>query len=141
MVVTKWTNHKDGNLPVTILVFWKFYLSLRTSYKELIWCTNEPNTRICTFFKRWSFISKKQKLINTLRLNFCYLKIIRFLHICYHLKIVGHILKNLLKKKYICSNEISWLIIMKMKIKMRNRSHGYDRNRPRPRHGHKCIKF
>ena len=28
---------------VTTLFFWKFCFSWRTSYKELIWCTNNPN--------------------------------------------------------------------------------------------------
>ena len=37
----------------TTLFFWKFCFSLRTSYKELIWYTNEPNTHILTFRKRW----------------------------------------------------------------------------------------
>ena len=35
----------------------------------------------------------KQKLSNTPRLNFYYLKIIRFLHPCYQPKIMGDILK------------------------------------------------
>ena len=35
----------------------------------------------------------KQKLSNTPRLNFHYLKIIRFLHPCYQPKIMGDILK------------------------------------------------
>ena len=39
----------------------------------------------------------KQKLSNTLRLKFCYLKIIRFIHPRYHPKIIGDILKNLQK--------------------------------------------
>ena len=47
---------KNGVLPVTTLFFWKFCFSLRTSYKELICCTNNPNAHICTFCKRWSFI-------------------------------------------------------------------------------------
>ena len=29
-------------------------------------------------------------------------------------------------KRYVGSNKIKWLIIMKTKIKIRNRSHGYD---------------
>ena len=33
-----------------------FCFSFRTSYKELIWCTNDPNAYIPTFCKRWSFI-------------------------------------------------------------------------------------
>ena len=39
----------------------------------------------------------KQMLSNTPRLNFCYLKIIRFLHPRYHPKIAGDILKNVQK--------------------------------------------
>ena len=39
-------------------------------------------------------------LSNTLRSNFCYLKVIRILHSRYHSKIIGHILKN----DHVCSN-------------------------------------
>ena len=45
---------KEQVLLVTILCFRKFYFSLRTSYKVLIWCTNHPNVHIHT--SRWSFI-------------------------------------------------------------------------------------
>ena len=41
---------------VTTLFFWKFSFKLRTPYKELIWCTNDRNAHICTFCRRWSFI-------------------------------------------------------------------------------------
>ena len=62
----------------------------------------------------------KQRLSNTLRLNFCYLKIICFRHPRYHPKRIGHILKNIQKSLSICFfNEIILLIIMKKK----NRSH------------------
>ena len=47
---------KNGFLPVTDLFISKFCFSLRTSYKELICCTNNPNIHICNFCKRWSFI-------------------------------------------------------------------------------------
>ena len=40
----------------------------------------------------------EQKPNNTLRLNFCYLKSIRFLHPRYHPKITGDILKNVPKQ-------------------------------------------
>ena len=43
-------------LPVTTLFLRKFYFTLRTSYKELIWCTNHANVHIHTFRKRWSFV-------------------------------------------------------------------------------------
>ena len=36
----------------------------------------------------------KQMLINTLRLNFCHLKINPILHPHYHPKVIGHTLKN-----------------------------------------------
>ena len=40
---------KNEVLPKTTLFFWKFCLSLRTSYKELIWWTNDQNALIPTF--------------------------------------------------------------------------------------------
>ena len=52
------------------------------------------------FYKqRHAEISKKfkQKLSNTLRLNFWHLKVISFLHARYHPKIVGDTFKNLQK--------------------------------------------
>ena len=58
-------------------------------------------------------------LSNTLRLNFCYLKIIRTLHPCYHPKIMGHILKNKQKNKFVCIHEIISVIIMKMRMKIK----------------------
>ena len=71
----------------------------------------------------------KQILSNTLRLNFCYLKIIHILHPRYHPKIIGHILKNKQKDMNLCIHEIIRLIIMKMRMKMKNRSHRYKINR------------
>ena len=49
---------KNGVLPVTALFLWKFCFSVKTSYKELIWCTNYLNIHIHNFRKRWSFIRK-----------------------------------------------------------------------------------
>ena len=63
-------------------------------------------------------------LSNTLRLNFCYLKIIHILQPRYHPKIVGYILKNKPKSECVCIHEIMRLIVMKMKMK--NRSHRYN---------------
>ena len=56
VVSTKWTITKKGVLSVITLFIWKFCFSFRTSYKELIRCTNDPNVHIHTFCKRWSFI-------------------------------------------------------------------------------------
>ena len=83
----------------------------------------------------------KQILSNTLRLNFWYLKIIRILHPRYHPKIIGHILNNSQKKKYVCIHETMRLIIMKIKIKMKNRSHRYDISRPRSRQEQNYSKY
>ena len=47
---------KSGVLPVTTLFFWKIFSSCRTSWKELIWCSNHPNVHIHIFRKRWSLI-------------------------------------------------------------------------------------
>ena len=48
----------------------------------------------------WNLHQIKQKLSIILRLNNCYLKIIGFLHPCYHLKILRSILK--MYKKQVC---------------------------------------
>ena len=82
----------------------------------------------------------KQILSNTLRLNFCYLKIIHILHERYHPKIIRNILQNKQKNKCVCIHEVIRLIIMKMKMKTKNRSHRYDINRPKPRYS-KYKKF
>ena len=50
------------------------------------------------------------------------LEIIHILYPRYHLKIIGHILKNKQTAKYICLHEIIRLMIMKMQMKMKNRS-------------------
>ena len=41
---------KSGVSPVTTLVFRKFCFSLRTSYKEMIWCTKHPCP--CSYFSK-----------------------------------------------------------------------------------------
>ena len=86
------------------------------------------------FYISNTFVSNAmQKLSNTLRLNFSYSKIIRFLHTCYP-KIIGDILKNvqkqarLFKRGYMIDNNEN-------KIENEKKSHRYDINRPRPRHG------
>ena len=56
MVTTKWTYHKERSFACNYFIFWKFSFSLRTFYKELIWCTNNPNAHICTFCNCWSLI-------------------------------------------------------------------------------------
>ena len=56
---TKWTCHKWRSFASNYLIFliFFFFFSLRTSYKELIWCTNTSNIYIHTLPKRWSLIS------------------------------------------------------------------------------------
>ena len=45
-------------------------------------------------------------LSNTLRLNFCYFKIIHIFHSRYHPKIIGHILRDKETNKCVCVHEI-----------------------------------
>ena len=80
-------------------------------------------------------------LSNTLRQNFCYLKIIHILHQRYYLRIIGHSLKNKQKNKCFCIHEIIRLIIKEMHMKIKNKSNRYDINRPRSRHRHKNSKY
>ena len=57
MVPTKWTYHKERRFPSNYFLLKKnIYFSLRTSCKELIYCTNNLNAHICTFCKRWGLI-------------------------------------------------------------------------------------
>ena len=65
----------------------------------------------------------KQMLNRTLRLSFCYMKVIHILNSRYHPKIMRRFLKNRQKNKCVLIHEIIRLIIMKMKIKIKNRSH------------------
>ena len=83
----------------------------------------------------------KQMVSTTLRLDFCYLKIIHILHPRYHPDIKGHFLENKQKNKCVCTYDIIRLIIMKMKIKMKKRFHRHDINTPRSRHGQKYSKY
>ena len=55
----------------------------------------------CFYKQRQAEIGKKikQKISNTLRINFCYFKIIRFPHPRYHPEIIGDILKNVQKTR------------------------------------------
>ena len=58
-------------------------------------------------------------LSNTLRLNYCYLKIIHILNPHYYPKIIGHILKNKDKNNCVSVHENIRLTIMKIKIKIK----------------------
>ena len=62
----------------------------------------------------------------TLRVNFSYMKAIHIIHLHYHPKIRGYLLKNKQKTKRVLTHEITRLIIMKMKMKTKNSSHRYD---------------
>ena len=46
---------KERIFASNCFIFLKFCFSLRTSYKELILCTNNPNAHIHIFCKRWTF--------------------------------------------------------------------------------------
>ena len=102
-----------------------------------------PETNVLhAFFISNTFISNarlklppknKQKVSNTPRLNFCYLKIIHTFHARYHLKIIRCTPKNIY--------EIIQLIVMKMETKKKIRLQRRDINTPRSRHRHRYSKF
>ena len=52
---TKWTYRKERSFAKNCLLFRKCCFSLRTSYKELIWCINHLIADIHTFRKCWTF--------------------------------------------------------------------------------------
>ena len=54
MATAKWTYHREWSFASKYLIFLENCSSLRTSHKELIWCTNDPNINIRIFCKRWS---------------------------------------------------------------------------------------
>ena len=64
-------------------------------------------------------------LNNTLRLNFCYLKIIHILHRRYHSKIIGHILKKRKRTNPLYSWNYTINHKLKMKMKIKHRSQRY----------------
>ena len=61
MVSTKWTYHKERSFVSSCFIFLKILfqfknLKLIKSYKEFIWCTNNPNVHIRTFGNRLNLI-------------------------------------------------------------------------------------
>ena len=53
----EWTYHQERSFAGNYFIFPKTLFQFkRTSYKELIWCANQPNVGIHTSPKRWSFI-------------------------------------------------------------------------------------
>ena len=67
IVSTKWTYHKEGSFANSCLIILRFCFSLRTSYKELIWCSNDPNAHIATFCKHWRFMWRCYFLVSILK--------------------------------------------------------------------------
>ena len=58
-----------------------------------------------------------------------------------HPKIIGDILKNVPKNKYVSLNELALSVTMKMRLKMKNILHRCDINRHWQRHGHKYTEY
>ena len=69
MMSTKLTYRKERSFPVTTLFFRKFCFSVRTSYKEFIWCINDPNVHV-RFLEGWSFIWQCFFLVSILHESF-----------------------------------------------------------------------
>ena len=82
----------------------------------------------------WKWQKIKQKLSNTLRLNFYRLKIIHSLHPLFSSKTNLRYSKKCAKSKCIRFNQAIWLIAMKMRLKMKYGSHRHDINRTWLRH-------
>ena len=59
-------------------------------------------------------------------MSFRYLKIIFFLHPRYHPKNNRRHSKKCTKNKYVCFNDVTWLITMKMRMKIKNKLQRYD---------------
>ena len=114
--------HRGNKKGFEFLGSKKFYTMVKFPFTRWLWHVNGMTTtvlkvkmlkfsqtkltQIHAFLKSNTFISNtscwnwqkiKQKLSNTLRLNFCYLKIMRFVHPGYHSKIIGDI-KNVQKQ-------------------------------------------
>ena len=100
MVTTNRPNTKNGVLTVTNLFFGKFCFNLRTSYKELIWCVNDPNANICTFCNRWSFIWRGFFPVSILK----------------ELKVHFEIVKSNLQENSSISDHLKW-VFLKYKIR------------------------
>ena len=47
---------KERGFVSNYRIFMKILFRLKTSYKELVWCTSYPNVHIHTCLKHWSFI-------------------------------------------------------------------------------------
>ena len=61
MVNTKWIYHKERIFLSNYFIFWRFCFSLRTSYKELISCTQEPKCPYSYFNKLWNMFKVNNK--------------------------------------------------------------------------------
>ena len=155
--------YSPATQPKSLLTFYKFssnYTSCRCQKKHLHYTISKRLRTAfskhleskCLYISIHSFLYKqhfykqrqaeigqkiKQMLSNTLRRNFCCMKIIHILHA----KIIEHIIENKKKNKCVWIHDIVRLIITKMKMKLRNRSHRYDINRPRSRHGPRYSKY
>ena len=99
--------------------FFDFYGLKKTS----LWiCPNilVRQSLTCGINQNWRKI--KQESSNTLRLKYCYWKIIRFFYPRFHPEIIK-ISKRCTNNNYACLNEVVWLMTMKARLKMKNRLH------------------
>ena len=73
IVTTKWTYHKKWSFDSNYLIFWKICFSFRTSQKELIWCTNDPDfLHIQIFRTHWSLTLGYFLPVSILKVFFIY---------------------------------------------------------------------
>ena len=132
----------------TIVCFSSTENTLLTTYLWYYhWLWTSFNLNYTLFYRKHFYkqrqaeIGIKQMLSSTLRLNFCFFKIVHIILLSYHPKIIGHIIKNKQENKCVSFYVIIQLIIKKIKMEMKYKSHRYDINRPRSRHEHKFSKY
>ena len=66
---TIWTYHKERSFASNCFNFPKILFQFKILYKDLIWCTNQPNVNIHTFWKRWDFTWVNFFLVSIFKLN------------------------------------------------------------------------
>ena len=115
---------KNGVLPVTTLFFWKFCFSLRTSYKELISCTNDPNAHIPFFFcKRCNFIWRRSFPVSILNVISYIINDLKECHTfgyfsIWFIKFVKswsyHTNRNNMQENVLCATQVAGGILLKV---------------------------
>ena len=112
-------NANDSVVQVMISITSVVTLWYRPCYKNMLHAFLISNKQLLLPKPGWNWQKIRQMLSKTLRLNFCYFKIIHVLYPRYHLKLKETYTKNKRNDKCVCIHEIIRLIKMKIKTKMK----------------------